>query len=357
MAHGGKATGRQPIQGSCAWKASTVTKILTLQEYCGDVINFKTYSKSYKNKKRHKNPEKNQMVFESVHEPIVNRETWKRVQEKRGKARNVRKPSTGEHNMFSSLLVCSTCGGNLNFHFNQGNHDITYFNCQTYNNRGRQRGECDATHYIRTDFLEQVVLGDIARITAFTKHYEDEFIKILTDSTVKENERSIALLERELATRKARNKELDTLFERIYEDSVSGKITEERFAKMSRKYEDEQAENCVKIVALQKEMGGKAKRSDTANEFLAVVKRYTRMKKLTPTILREFVDRIVVHHRQRIGGVDEQKVEIFYNCVGKIEIPDLKKIPQPKILIPTRKGVALGYSLSQRTDFVECPGI
>jgi hypothetical protein len=357
VAHGGKATGRMPIHGQCAWKHSTVSKILSLQEYCGDVINFKTYSKSYKNKKRHKNPVENQVIFEAVHEPIVDRETWERVQAKRGKVRNTRKPTTGEHNMFSGLLICSTCGANLGFHFNQRNHDITYFNCQTYNNRGKQRGECDTTHYIRTDFLEQVVLADIARITAFTKHYEDEFIKILTDSTVKENERSVTLLERELAILKARNTELDVLFERIYEDSVSGKITEERFAKMSRKYEDEQAGNSGKISALQKEMVGKVKRKGTANEFLTVARRYTRMKKLTPEILREFVDRIVVHHRQRIGGVDEQKVEIFYNCVGKIEIPDLKKIPQSEILIPTRKGVALSYSQPQKSVFVERPAI
>ncbi|MDR1508275.1 MAG: recombinase family protein [Synergistaceae bacterium] len=356
-AHGIKVTGKKTQYSPYAWKHSAVSKILSLQEYCGDVINFKTYSKSYKNKKRHINPIENQAVFEGVHEAIIDRETWKQVQEKRNKTRHTRKPTTGEHNMFSGLLICSTCGTNLGFHFNQGNHDITYFNCQNYNNRGKQRGECDATHYIRTDFLEQVVLGDIARITAFTKHYEDEFIKILTDSTVKETERNTSMLEQELSTRKARNAELDVLFERIYEDSVNGKITEERFAKMSRKYEDEQAENNEKISALQKEIGSKAKKSGTANEFLAVVKRYTRIKKLTPEILQEFVDKIVVHHRRRVDSVDEQRIEIFYNCVGKIEIPDLKRIPQTEILIPTRKGVAISYSQTQKSAFAECQAI
>ncbi|MDR1028031.1 MAG: DUF4368 domain-containing protein, partial [Clostridiales Family XIII bacterium] len=184
-------------------------------------------------------------------------------------------------------------------------------------------------------------------ITAFTKHYEDEFIKILTDNTVKENHRNISLLEQESETRKTRNAELDTLFERIYEDSVSGKISEERFAKMSQKYEDEQVENNERIAVIQKELQGMVKRGGTAHEFLTIVKRYTRIKKLTPEILREFVDKIVVHHRQRVDGVDEQKVEIFYNCVGAIEIPDLSKIPQSEILIPTRKGVAISYSKSQ----------
>jgi hypothetical protein len=157
------------------------------------------------------------------------------------------------------------------------------------------------------------------------------------------------LLTQELETRKTRNAELDVLFERIYEDSVSGKISEERFAKMSRKYEDEQADNIEKITALQKEIVSVTKRGGTAREFLEIVKRYTRIKKLTPGVLREFVDKIIVHHRQRVDGVDEQKIEIFYNCVGQIEIPDLAKIPQTEVVIPTRKGVALSYSQSQKT--------
>ncbi len=118
---------------------------------------------------------------------------------------------------------------------------------------------------------------------------------------------------------------------------------------MSRKYEDEQAEINKKIALLQAEIAGMAKRNGTAREFLAIVKRYTRMKKLTPEILREFVDKIIVHHRQRIDGIDEQKVEIIYNCVGKVEIPDLAKIPQQEILLQTRKGVAVSYSQSQKT--------
>lgn len=343
---GQKVSGKKNTRSPYAWKHSTISKILSLREYCGDVINFKTYSKSYKNKTRHKNAVENQMIFESVHTPVIDRETWERAQQKRGNVRNTRKPSTGEHNMFSGLLVCSTCGTNLGFHFNQVNHDITYFNCQNYNNRG---STCDSTHYIRADFLEQVVMNDIARITAFTKHYEDEFIQILTDSSVKENQRQVSEMEHELKTLNARNAELDVLFERIYEDSVSGKITEERFAKMSRKYEEEQVEISKKVAVLRKEIGAQNQRNGTAREFLEIVKRYTRIQKLTPQILREFVDKIIVHHRERIDGVDVQKVEIIYNCVGAIEIPDMKKVPPQEIVLQTRKGVALSYSKSQKT--------
>ena len=166
---------------------------------------------------------------------------------------------------------------------------------------------------------------------------------------MKENQRQVSVLEQEYKSLTARNAELDVLFERIYEDSVSGKITEERFAKMSPKYENEQAEINKKIVLLQKEIHAQSRRNGTAREFLDIVKRYTRINKLTPEILREFVDRIIVHHRERIDGVDVQKVEIIYNCVGAIEIPDIKEIPQQEIVLQTRKGVALSYSKSQKT--------
>jgi hypothetical protein len=195
--------------------------------------------------------------------------------------------------------------------------------------------------------LEQVVKSDLARIVAFTKNYEDEFLKLLTDCSAQENQRQTAGLEKELDTLERRNAELDSLFERLYEDNVAGKISDDRFAKMSAKYENEQAENKKRIEPLLKEIHARGKRSGTAKEFLEIVKRYTQMKKLTPQILREFVEKIIVHHRQRIDGVDVQKVEIIYNCVGALKLPDKKKIPQTEILIGTRKGVALSYSQPQ----------
>ena len=341
---------RQLNVSEFAWARSVVVHILRQREYCGDVVNFKTYSKSYKNKKRHQNDAENQVVFENVHEPIIDREVWQRVQDRYGKTRNKRTLKS-EKSMFSGLLSCSTCETNLGFHFNQGNPDITYFNCTTYNNRGKARGLCDSTHYIRTDFLEQVVLADIKRITSFAKHYEEEFLGILMSSADDEIERQIGASERKMATLKARNKELDTLFEKLYEDNVSGKLTDERFAKMSRKYEEEQAENDKTIASLSQDLRSTKNNIGTAKDFVATMKKYTRMKKLTPEILREFVDKIVVHHRQRVSVADkdnpateEQKIEIFYNCVGTINVPELKKVTQTEIHIPTRKGVAVNYA-------------
>ena len=168
-----KRPGNGKQQPATKWNSSTVTKILSLQEYCGDILNFKTYSKSYKNKKRLENDRENWVIFKDVHEPIIEWSVFEQVQQKRGKIRK-RRTNEGEHNMFSGLLVCADCGSNLHFHFNQGNPEIKYFNCSNYKGN---RGSCTSTHYIRVDFLEQVVLGEIRRLTKFASFYEDEFLK------------------------------------------------------------------------------------------------------------------------------------------------------------------------------------
>ena len=147
-----KRPGKGKQQPATKWNSSTVTKILSLQEYCGDILNFKTYSKSYKNKKRLENDRENWVIFKDVHEPIIERSVFEQVQQKRGKIRK-RRTNEGEHNMFSGLLVCADCGSNLHFHFNQGNPEIKYFNCSNYKGN---RGSCTSTHYVRVDFLEQV---------------------------------------------------------------------------------------------------------------------------------------------------------------------------------------------------------
>ena len=230
--------GKSKTRPATKWNGSTITHLLYQQEYCGDVLNFKTYSKSYKNKKRLHNDPENWVVFQNVHEPIIERAVFEQVQQKRGKMRK-RRTSNGVHNMFSGLLVCADCGCNLHFHFNQGNPEIKYFNCSNYKGN---RGTCQSTHYIRVDFLEEVVLGEIRRLTKFASLYEDDFLKAVIGHSQQSDEADRKLKEKELKALLARDEELDGLFERIYEDNVSGKISDERFSRMSRRYEDEQKE-------------------------------------------------------------------------------------------------------------------
>ena len=334
-----KRPGKGKQQPATKWNSSTVTKILSLQEYCGDILNFKTYSKSYKNKKRLENDRENWVIFKDVHEPIIERSIFEQVQQKRGKIRK-RRTNEGEHNMFSGLLVCADCGSNLHFHFNQGNPEIKYFNCSNYKGN---RGSCTSTHYVRVDFLEQVVLGEIRRLTKFASLYEDEFLKAVIGHSQQAAESDHKLKEKELKALLARDEELDGLFERIYEDNVSGKLSDDRFAKMSRRYEDEQKELAEKIKKLRSEIEKQSSQAMTTDMFISLVRKYTRARKLTPRMLNELVEKIEVYNAEKIDGVWEQRLRIHYNCVGEITIPKMLPLPIPDVTVNTRKGVFVNY--------------
>ena len=334
-----KRPGKGKQQPATKWNSSTVTKILSLQEYCGDILNFKTYSKSYKNKKRLENDRENWVIFKDVHEPIIERSVFEQVQQKRGKIRK-RRTNEGEHNMFSGLLVCADCGCNLHFHFNQGNPEIKYFNCSNYKGN---RGSCTSTHYVRVDFLEQVVLGEIRRLTKFASLYEDEFLKAVIGHSQQAAETDRKLKEKELKALLARDEELDGLFERIYEDNVSGKLSDDRFAKMSGRYEDEQKELAEKIKKLRSEIEKQSSQAMTTDMFISLVRKYTRTRKLTPRMLNELVEKIEVYNAEKIDGVWEQRLRIHYNCVGEIIIPKMLPLPIPDVTVNTRKGVFVNY--------------
>ncbi len=334
--------GKSKLRGPYMWNSSTITHILSLQEYCGDILNFKTYSKSYKNKKRLANDRENWVIFQDVHEPIIERTVFEQVQQKRGKIRK-RRTHEGERNMFSGLLVCADCGHNLHFHFNQGNPDIKYFNCSNYKGN---RGTCTSTHYIRVDFLEQVVLGEIRRLTKFSSQFEDEFVKAVIGHSQQAEATDRKLKEKELKALQARDEELDGLFERIYEDNVSGKLSDDRFARMSRRYEEEQKELAEKIKALRAEIDKQNSQSMTTDMFISLVRKYTRARKLTPRMLNELIEKIEVFNAEKVDGVWEQRLRIHYNCVGAIEIPDLIPLPAPEVSVNTRKGVVVNYAPS-----------
>ena len=340
LTKGIKRPGKGKQQPPTKWNSSTITKILSLQEYCGDILNFKTYSKSYKNKKRIDNDRENWVVFQDVHEAIIERAVYEQVQQKRGKIRK-RRTNNGEHNMFSGLLVCADCGSNLHFHFNQGNPEIKYFNCSNYKGN---RGTCTSTHYVRVDFLEEVVLGEIRRLTKFASLYEDEFVKAVIGHSQQAEQTDRKLKEKELKTLLARDEELDGLFERIYEDNVSGKLSDDRFAKMSRRYEDEQKELAEKIKKLRSEIEKQSSRSMTTDMFIGLVRKYTRARKLTPQMLNELIEKIEVFNAEKIDGVWEQRLRIHYNCVGTIEIPTVLPLPIPEVSVNTRKGVVVNYA-------------
>ena len=326
------------------WNSSSVIKMLSVQEYCGDILNFKTYSKSYKNKKRLENDRENWAIFKDVHEPIIERAVFEQVQQKRGRMRK-RQAKDGERNMFSGLLVCADCGSNLHFHFNQGNPEIKYFNCSNYKGN---RGTCGSTHYVRVDFLEQVVLGEIRRLTKYAGLYEDDFLKEVIGHSRQAEETERRLKEKELKSLLARDDELDGLFERIYEDNVSGKLSDDRFAKMSRRYEEEQKELSEKIKKLRSEIEKQSSRATSTDMFVSIVRKYTRARKLTPRMLNELVEKIEVYNAERIDGEWVQRLRIHYNCVGEMNIPNEPALPIPAVTVNTRKGVFVSCTTDDR---------
>ena len=326
------------------WGHTTVKKILTLQEYCGDVINFKSYSKSYKMKKRIENPEENRAIFLNVHEAIIDRQTWEKVQALQKGTRRKKPTVTQEPSVFSGLLKCPECGGNLNFHFNQNNHDIKFFSCQNHNSGYRK---CSKTHYIRLDFLERVVLYEVKRLACFASEYENDFIKAMIGRSAKVAENTALRKQRELDALTARDRELDMLFERLYEDNVAGKIDDARFAKMSKRYEQEQGENAKKIKALRLELKKDESKRMDIDDFLETVRRYTDATTITKRMVAELIDHIEVYHAEKQDGVTNQRVVIHYNCIGAFDVPDRRKIPEADIIMETRKGVALSYAPEQ----------
>ena len=329
---------RDYIDYEAYWCKTTINKILNAREYMGDIVNFKTYSKSFKNKQRFENPEENHMIFEGVHEAIIDRETWEMVQRSR-QGNKRRQPKHMEKNMFSGLLYCSDCGRKLYFNVNHPNTDLKYFNCSNYKGN---RGSCNSTHYIRADALEQVVLLEIRRMTTFLQDKEESFIKLLMSTSEQEAEKQSKRKAQELRAMLTRCQELDGLFSKTYEDNASGKLSDERFMMLTKRYDDEQVALKKKISALQAEIDKAEKHRHSAASFLRTVKKYTDIQELTPTILNELVEKIIVYQADGVGKGRTQRLEIHYNFVGTLDTPEVACLPQ-SVTIDTRQGVAVEY--------------
>ena len=207
--------------------------------------------------------------------------------------------------------------------------------------------KCSKTHYIRLDFLEQVVLYEVKRLACFASEYENDFIKAMIGRSAKVAENTALRKQRELDALTARDRELDMLFERLYEDNVAGKIDDARFAKMSKRYEQEQGENAKKIKALRLELKKDESKRMDIDDFLETVRRYTDATTITKRMVAELIDHIEVYHAEKQDGITNQRVDIHYNCIGAFDVPDRRKIPEADIIMETRKGVALSYAPEQ----------
>ena len=332
---GGKKTQANPYK----WCKSTVSKILAQQEYCGDVINFKTYSKSFKNKTRLENDPENLAVFKNVHEPIIDRETFEQVQKLIGKTRR-RKPKDEnyERNMFCDLLYCADCGRKLWFNIKHDKTDIPFFSCGNYHGN---RGTCKSTHYLRADAIEQVVTLELRKMAKFLQNDEEAFATLLADKTNKDICGQKKHKENELQKSVARQKAVATLYERLYEDNVSGKVTDEWFMQLSHKYEVERMELKEKIYDLQTEIQELDGIRQNKEHFIRAIRKFMQMDTLTAPLLKELIERIDVYEVKGTGKNRTQQLEIHYKFVGCIDIPEVPT--HSNYTQETRKGVAVEY--------------
>ena len=297
-----------------AWNGPVVAKILDRMDYLGHTVNFKTHVKSYKVHKTIYNSPDQWKVFEGTHEAIIDKETFEIVQKIRaGKRRPTR---MGEMPMFSGLLYCADCGRKLSFHRKADEPaEKHHYLCENYRSN---TANC-TMHYIRNVVVERIVLENLKEVIQYVSNYEDEFVQMIMDSDMRQRNRELAQKKKRLAEIQKRIGELDTIFQRIYEDNIIGKLSDERFMKMSKGYEDEQHTLQTEANEIQSELQQEEKKSVDVKRFLAIVKKYTDLTELTPEILREFIDKIIVHAPDKSSGRRLQEIEIIYNHIGEFD--------------------------------------
>ena len=299
------------------WSTRAVIGILSNPLYLGHTVNFRTSKKSYKSKQIIFRPKEDWVVFENTHEAIIDQDTFDTVQRLRDSKR--RPARLGEMSVFSGLLFCSDCGKKmyLNRCKEYKQYDKARFVCGTYRKGTAKNRDCTA-HSITLDAVEQIVLTDLQRVLAMAKTNEKEFAELLQSNYNKEAKRDLTAKSKEFDESERRIKELDRIIQRVYEDNINGKISDERFKKMTQSYEDEQAELTERVKVLRRELEAAKEQSGGTDKFLRLVRKYTEITELTPEIVRTFIEKIIVHEKEKVDGKRRQTVEIIYNCVGAI---------------------------------------
>ena len=297
----------------CHWSSNSIARILENRDYLGHTVNFKTTKLSYKSKKKIENPLEKQVIFENTHEALVSQETWEIVQKNR---QNRHRPTKmGDMGMFSGLLYCADCGHTL--HLNRTKswaREQDNYTCGTYK---REKGQCTA-HFIRAVVLEQLVLENLREVISFAREDTEGFVQQAMSNHMRAQMREQTQARRALEQQERRISEIDGIIKRLYEDNISGKLTDERFVKMSADYEREQTSLRESVEGLRKTVEACERQSVNMDSFLKLVKKYTVPDKLFPELLNAFVEKIVVHAPDKSSGHRTQQIDIHYNFIGEI---------------------------------------
>ena len=298
------------------WCGTTVAGILDRQEYIGDTVNFKCTTRSYKDKTKIRLPKEDRKVFKNTHEPVIDEYTWNIAKQLRN---NRKKPTrSGKKSIFSGLLFCNDCG--MKMYFQAPVTDLkakNHYRCSSY----KHDSSACTSHYITDEILQVIVLENIQRVISYVKSYEDLFIQEQLAKSTQDELKQISKNKKELEKAKNRIIEIDNLFRHIYEDNISGKLTAERFRNLSFNYDKEQQELKLRIEQLSKEIDNTEKKTTDLSQFISNVKKYTEITELTPEILNELIEKILIHQTEKIDGKKVQEIDIYYRGVGIISFP------------------------------------
>ena len=309
----------KPSDDPYDWDNTTIANIMeNWREYLGHTVNFKTRKKSYKSKKVIRNPESEWMIFENTHEPIWTESIADAVK----LARETRRRPTkmGEMGMFSGMMFCADCGAVLYQCRATGfRRDQEYYLCSGYR---KGKHVCPTPHSIRTVILEELVLHNLREIVSFAGAHEDRFVQMVMDTDMKQRNKDLAKKKKLLADAEKRIVELDNIIKHLYEDNITGKLTDERFRKLSLDYENEQRDLNSQVVLIREEVEAAESKSADVSRFLSIVKQYTEIPELTPFILHEFVEKIVIHNATDPHSKTNrrQEVDIYYKGIGILEM-------------------------------------
>ena len=305
------------------WHESTIVNILERKEYIGATVNFKTYTNSIWDKKQRENPEENRVIFYNTHPAIIEQEVFDKVQEIRQQRH--RRTATGKSSPFSGLVFCADCKQKLYYSttkYFEKRQD--FFTCSTHR---ANKDKCSG-HYIRAVVLEDLVWNHMKEVISYVTRYEAHFRVEMEQKLRLQSEETIRVYKKRLAQAEKRIGELDRLFIKIYEDNAKGKLNDDRFAMMSKAYEDEQAQLKVEIVNLQKEIEVQERQIEDLEQFIQRARRYTNITELTPYALRELVKAVYVEAPDKSSGKRKQRVHIEYDLVGYIPVDELIKAEQ-----------------------------
>ena len=295
------------------WTVSAIRRILSNPIYLGNTVNFRTKKKSYKSHSVVYLPKDEWVIFEDTHEAIIDRDTFDTVQKLREGVRR-RVSIDGEMSIFSGLLYCADCGTKMYLNRHRGSEKDA-FNCASY--RKEKERTC-TSHYITLHAIEDIVLYDLQRVLGMAKGQETEFVSMLQEKNKKMTKSDLSEKAKECDEAEKRIAVLDRIIQNLYEDKVSGTLSEERFIKLSKNYESEQAELTDKVKFLKEELMAVQKETADINKFMRLIKRYTEITELNAEIVRTFIDKIYVHKGEKAQGGHRQTIEIIYNCVGAI---------------------------------------